>query len=74
MDVVITDLSMPGMSGMELAKKMLAQRPESQLILVSGYMPADEIERAHDMGFRAVILKPDTIDQLAETIHRLLTE
>ena len=73
-DVVITDLSMPGMSGMELAKKILAQRSESQLILVSGYMPADEIERAHDMGFRAVILKPDTIDQLAETIHRLLTE
>jgi CheY-like chemotaxis protein len=73
-DVVITDQSMPGMTGSELARVLLRQYPGMLMILVSGYLPAEEIELARQQGFRAVILKPDTVDQMARTIHDVLSE
>ncbi len=72
-DLIITDQSMPGMSGTELAKELLSKRPTSRIVLVSGYLPQREIERARALGIQEVILKPDTIDGLAAAIHRLLS-
>ncbi|MGE0113297.1 MAG: PAS domain S-box protein [Steroidobacteraceae bacterium] len=72
-DLVITDQSMPVMSGTELARTLLNERPHSRIVLVSGYLSPQEIERAYALGFHAVILKPDTVDELAATVHRLFS-
>ncbi len=72
-DVVITDYSMPVMSGTELAQAIQHSHPHVQVILVSGYLSPEQIDRALNMGIREVILKPDTTDELAAKVHRVLS-
>jgi signal transduction histidine kinase/CheY-like chemotaxis protein len=71
-DLIISDHSMPVMSGMDLAQEILSHQPDARIMLVSGYLPPREIEQALNLGIKAVILKPDTVDELAATVHRLL--
>ena len=70
-DVVVTDLSMPGMSGFELARGVLATRPDIPLLMTSGYVRPQDEEAAHSIGVRAVILKPNTADDLGKMLDRL---
>ena len=68
---VVTDLSMPGLSGGELARKLIAIRPDIPIVMTSGYIrPEDELE-ARTIGVRDLILKPDSIDELAKSLHRV---
>jgi PAS domain S-box-containing protein len=68
---VVTDLSMPGMSGAELARKVIEIRPDVPIVMTSGYIrPEDEVE-AKQIGVRELILKPDSIDELAKALHRV---
>ena len=71
-DVVVTDLSMPGMSGFELARAVLATRPDIPLLMTSGYVRAQDEETARKIGVRAVILKPSTADDLGKVLDRVL--
>lgn len=73
-DLVITDQSMPGLCGIDLAAEMLRARPETRIVLVSGYLQPDEVERARAIGTQEVVLKPNTVDELAATVHRLLSQ
>jgi CheY-like chemotaxis protein len=73
-DVVVTDLSMPGMPGSELARELQRIRPDVPIILTSGYIRSGESELAKRLGVRAVILKPNTVDELANTLHRLFID
>jgi PAS domain S-box-containing protein len=73
-DVVVTDLSMPGMSGFELARGVLATRPDIPLLLTSGYVRPQDEEAAHNIGVRAVILKPNTAEDLGKVLDRLFQE
>jgi PAS domain S-box-containing protein len=70
---VVTDLSMPTMSGAELAHQVLAIRPDIPVVMTSGYIrPEDELE-ARRLGVRELILKPDTIEELAKALHRVFS-
>jgi PAS domain S-box-containing protein len=71
-DLIITDHAMPVMSGIDLARELFSKRPDTRVVLVSGYLPPHDIERARAIGIKDVILKPDTVDELAATVHRLL--
>ncbi|MBK8599113.1 MAG: PAS domain S-box protein [Holophagales bacterium] len=71
-DAVVTDLSMPGLTGFELAREVLAVRPGLPIIATSGYLSEVEHETARQLGIRELILKPDTVDELAATLLRLL--
>ncbi|MGC3980985.1 MAG: PAS domain S-box protein [Steroidobacteraceae bacterium] len=71
-DVIITDQSMPGMSGIDLARELLKQRAHSRILLVSGYLPPRDVERARAVGIQEILLKPDTIDELVNTVHRMI--
>jgi CheY-like chemotaxis protein len=69
---VITDLSMPGMSGVELARQILQIRPDAPIVMTSGYIrPEDELE-AQKIGVHELLLKSDTIDDLAAALQRVL--
>jgi PAS domain S-box-containing protein len=70
-DAVVTDLSMPGMSGFEFARELLAIRPDTPIIMTSGYVRPEDQEKALTMGLRDLILKPDTIEQLGRTLDRI---
>jgi len=71
-DLVISDLRLPGMSGIELARK-LQRGPHAQpVILVTAYSaPQNELERA---GIVECFAKPFQIDRLRQSVHRALNE
>jgi CheY-like chemotaxis protein len=70
-DVVVTDLSMPKMSGFALARELQAIRPDVPIVLTSGYVRPEDQEKALGMGLRDLILKPSTIEQLGRTLDQL---
>src|SRR5437899_911789 len=57
-DAVITDESMPGLTGSELIRKIRAVRPEIPIVLVTGLANAAVIQRAKDAGATEVLRKP----------------
>jgi signal transduction histidine kinase len=68
-DAVFTDVVMPGMSGLELAKQLAKLRPHLPVILTTGY--SDEIANS-GAGGRPVILKPYRLETLAAAIDEVL--
>lgn len=69
-DVLITDVLMPGMSGLELAKKMKAIKPDLPIILMSDN-PSYAVN-GYDIGVFGFLLKPLVKDKVLEMLHRLL--
>jgi DNA-binding NtrC family response regulator len=73
-DVVVTDLSMPGMSGFDLANKLLALRPEIPVIVATGHLrPEDEVT-AHTVGVRVLMEKPASIEDLGRQLDKLFRD
>ncbi|TMG91263.1 MAG: response regulator, partial [Betaproteobacteria bacterium] len=73
-DAVITDESMPGLTGSELIRKIRAIRPEIPIVLVTGLANAAVIQRAKDAGATEVLRKPLSARQLATAVERVLHE
>jgi CheY-like chemotaxis protein len=71
-DLVITDLTMPGMSGLELGKRLLAIRPSLPIIMSTGYGNAATAEQARLSGISRLIHKPSTPAVLSREVHELL--
>jgi CheY-like chemotaxis protein len=71
-DLVITDMTMPGMAGNELAREILRLRPELPVILVTGYSELVSRESALQDGIRELVMKPFRMAQLAQTIRKVL--
>jgi PAS domain S-box-containing protein len=71
-DIVITDLNMPGMSGLEVARQLLAIQPDARVVLASGYLESSDVERAKAIGVREVVMKPNTVEELGPLVSRLL--
>jgi DNA-binding NtrC family response regulator len=72
-DLVLTDMSMPGASGIEFAQDILKVRPGACVIIASGCEDPNWAQFARSVGVRAVLLKPLQIKVFAETISQLLT-
>ena len=70
--LVITDLTMPNMTGEKLAVELMRIRPDIPVILFTGYSEADLGKRAKGIGIRAVVMKPVVIAELAKAIRRAL--
>lgn len=73
-DLIVSDMAMPGMSGMELAEQVLAVRPDMPFIITSGYIDVADAERAHAIGVRQMIMKPNTVDELSAALSAILQE
>ncbi len=71
-DLVITDQTMPGMTGIELSKRILQLRPEMPIILCTGYSSIASKDIAEDAGIREFVLKPLTVEQLSKLIREVL--
>jgi CheY-like chemotaxis protein len=71
-DLVITDLTMPGMDGARLGEQMLRLQPKLPIIITTGYSGVMTFERVRELGFRELLNKPSTLRTLGETVHRVL--
>ncbi len=72
-DLVITDMTMPGITGIELSIKILELRPEQPIILCTGYSALINREKALSIGIRHYFEKPITIKELSKVIRAALT-
>ena len=71
-DLLLTDVVMPGMSGPMLVDRLLAMQPSLPVLFMSGYDDRQVVQRfVLNEGF-ALIPKPFTIETLSQKVHELL--
>jgi CheY-like chemotaxis protein len=71
-DLVVTDLTMPAMTGFELAERIGAVRPDLPVVFMSGNIAAMAAESVQRYGIDAFVLKPVSFKSLAQAVHRVL--
>lgn len=72
-DLIITDLTMPKMTGLALSDQILQLRENMPIILVTGFSEAIQVETARKLGIRELAIKPVVWKDLARVIRRALT-
>jgi signal transduction histidine kinase/ActR/RegA family two-component response regulator len=73
-DLVITDQTMPNMTGAKLAQKIMGIRPDIPIILCTGFSEVIAEEKAKAMGFRDFVMKPIVKTDIAKIIRRVLDQ
>jgi DNA-binding NtrC family response regulator len=71
-DLVITDISMPGMSGIELLVHIKSEYPATQVIIMTAYGSDEKKEEAIQNGAQYYIEKPFEIKEIKELVQRIL--
>ncbi len=71
-DLVVTDLTMPELTGVEFARQVYALRPGLPLVITSGHLQTDDAAQARALGVRNFVEKPFSMATLAETFHQAL--
>ncbi|MEM9491150.1 MAG: response regulator, partial [Myxococcota bacterium] len=71
-DLVLTDQTMPELTGMQLSKKLLAIRGDIPIILVTGYSESVTAARVREAGIRALLMKPFSTYELGGAIRKTL--
>jgi len=73
-DLVITDMTMPHMTGLELATELNRLRPGVPIIMCTGYSQKLAVEHTRNHGLRGVLMKPLAAADLADAVRRALDE
>ena len=68
-DAVITDITMHAMSGFDLVREIRRTRADVPVVVMSGYFRADDLRDAETLGLGALLVKPDSIDELGRILH-----
>jgi PAS domain S-box-containing protein len=71
-DLVISDYTMPGLTGLQLAEELLRIRPDLPVILCTGYRDSCNPEKIRALGIRRVVGKPVGRQELAEIVRQVL--
>ncbi|MGW8188138.1 MAG: response regulator, partial [Desulfobacterales bacterium] len=71
-DLVISDRTMPRITGFELAERIKTIRPDIPIILCTGYSDELEVERAAAQGISRMVLKPLGMNELANAVRSAL--
>lgn len=71
-DLIITDQTMPSISGLDLARSIVALRPGVPIILYSGYSAAISADEAREIGIKKVLMKPLSMTLLSQTVRQIL--
>ena len=69
-DLVITDLTMPNMTGIELASSLLKIKPGIPIILCSGFSGQITVKEIRSRGIRELLMKPLALESLTKAIRR----
>ncbi|MDY6986803.1 MAG: PAS domain S-box protein [Thermodesulfobacteriota bacterium] len=73
-DLIITDTTMPRMTGEKLAAEVIKIRPDFPVILCTGYSDRISEKAATDVGIRAFVMKPVSKSTMAETVREVLDD
>jgi PAS domain S-box-containing protein len=71
-DLVVTDQTMPGMTGDALARELMRIRPGLPVIICTGYSQSIDERRAAEMGIRGFVMKPILINSIAVAVRKAL--
>ena len=71
-DILLTDIEMPGRSGLELAQWVLQQKLSTKIIIITTFGRSGYIRRAIDMGVAGFLLKDAPSDQLIDAIYKIM--
>jgi CheY-like chemotaxis protein len=71
-DLLLTDLVMPGLSGKQLAERVCARRPTIRVVYMSGYVDRQADDQGPDDDGRALVTKPFTRDDLLRAVRDAL--
>ncbi len=71
-DVVVTDMTMPKMTGERLARELISIRPKIPIILCTGFSEQIDEQKAKDIGIKAFLMKPLTLNRLARTVRAVM--
>jgi CheY-like chemotaxis protein len=72
LDLVMTDMAMPGMTGVDLSSEILKIRPDIPIILCTGFSQVITEEKARAMGIRAFAMKPLSLTSIAKLVRKAL--
>ena len=73
-DLIITDLKMPGMNGMELLEQAISKYPEIKIVLISAHGTVDNAVEAMKLGAVDFLQKPFTPKELRNLVHKVLEQ
>lgn len=73
-DLVITDMTMPRLTGVDLSRELLKLQANLPIILYTGFNEKINTETARSLGIRGVLMKPVAVRELAELIRKVLGE
>ncbi len=71
-DLVVTDLKLPGLDGLELLRRVKARRPESEVVVITGYASIDSAIDATRSGAFHYLTKPIRLDEFENLIGRVI--
>ena len=71
-DILLLDISLHGLSGLELAKKILKKLPELKIIIITMYSKLEYILESLDFGAKGYILKETSSEELIDCINKVL--
>jgi PAS domain S-box-containing protein len=71
-DLVITDMTMPGMTGDQMAVEMMQHRPDIPIVICTGFSKRMTAIQSTSTGIRAFLMKPVTVEELSRTIREVL--
>ncbi len=72
-DLVITDMTMPDMTGDVLARELISIRPDIPIIVCTGYSARINPDIIKEIGIKAMAMKPVVMKDIAQMIHRVLS-
>ncbi len=67
-DVLISDVRMPGGTGVDLARRVQARHPDCRIIIMTGHLDQDQIGSPEDLGAAAVLFKPFSFRRLLSLV------
>ncbi len=73
-DLVVTDLTMPNMTGDELSMELIRIKPDIPVVLCTGFSARINNEQAEAMGIRAFVMKPVTMREIVTTVRKILDQ
>lgn len=73
-DALVSDLSMPRLSGLDLAARVVKERPGLPVVLTSGWVRPEDEAAGAALGIRGLVAKGSSVDEIVRGIDRALRE
>lgn len=70
--LVISDIRMPGINGIDLLQKIKTVKPDTDVLIITAYNTHDNIKRAFQFKASGLLFKPFSIEQIKTKVHRIL--